>query len=149
MLEQKIHQDYLLALKAKDREVVDFLSFVRAEIKDLAIQLKKDKLEDNEVLGVLKKIKKRLVEVRQSLGENIREDFLKKTDKELSILNQYLPVDLSEKEILDIIEDIVSKIPSPSLKEMGRVMREVLNRIGPQAEARLVSELVKKRLSVN
>ena len=60
MLEDNIYQDYTQALRAKDRQKIDFLSLIRADIKNQAINLKKDKLEDDEVLAVLKKSKKNI-----------------------------------------------------------------------------------------
>jgi uncharacterized protein YqeY len=146
-LEEKIYKDYIEAFKARDREKADFLSFVRAELQNLAISAKKDKLEDNEVLGVLQKIKKRLEEAKESVIKAAKADFIEKTEKEIAILFQYLPKALSEAELASIVNEVVLSLGATSMKDMGKVMKEVLARVGAQADSKAVSDLVKKKLS--
>jgi uncharacterized protein YqeY len=147
MLEDKIYKDYVEALKNRNRDKSDFLSFVRSELKNSAINLRKDKLEDNETLDILKRIKKRLEEAKESVGSSGRTDFLEKTEKEIGILNEYLPKPLEENEILAIIERVISDVGASSLKDMGKVMKEVMAQVGAKADSKAVSDLVKRKLS--
>ncbi len=147
MLEEKIYKDYLEAFKGKNKQRAVFLNFIRAELKNLAINLRKDKLDDQEVLTVLKKQKKRLEETRQSIVSSGRSELLKDTEKELAILEAYLPEPLTESELLESIDRAISQTGATSIKDMGKVMKEVLAEAGVRADAKKVSELVKDKLS--
>lgn len=149
MLTEKIYKDYIEAFKARNRDKADFLSFVRAELQNLTISAKKDKLEDSETLGVLQKLKKRLEEAKESVIKSGKNDFIEKTEKEIAILAEYLPKALSEVELTSIINEVTLSVGATSLKDMGKVMKEVLARVGAQADSKTVSDLVKKRLSSN
>lgn len=147
MIEDKIYKDYVEALKSKDKHKAGFLSFIRAELKNVAIDLKKEKLDDDEALAVLKKQKKRLEDSKESIAKSERQDLLQNLDKELEILDQYLPKPLEESELIAIIDEVISSIGASSMKDMGRVMKEVIARVGVRADSRKVSELVKQKLS--
>ena len=147
MLEDKIYQDYTQALRAKDRQKIDFLSLIRADIKNQAINLKKDKLEDAEVLAVLKKTQKKLQDAEESITKSGRTDLIEGLEKELAILGQYLPEPLEEAKILEIVNTVINEISASSMKDMGKVMKEVLARVGVRADSKKVSSLVKEKLS--
>lgn len=147
MLEDKIYQDYIRALKAKDRQKIDFLSLVRADIKNQAINLRKDKLEDDEVLAVLKKAQKKLQDAKESIAKSERTDLLENLEKEFAILGEYLPKPLEEAQILEIVNAVISELSASSIKDMGKVMKEVLARVGVRADSKKVSNLVKGKLS--
>jgi uncharacterized protein YqeY len=146
-LEEKIYKDYIEAFKARNKDKADFLSFVRAELKNLAISSKKDKLEDNETLSVLQKLKKRLEEAKEAAAKGAKVDFIEKTEKEIAVLGDYLPKALSEAELTSIINEVVTSLGATSIKDMGRVMKEVLSKVGAQADSKTVSDLVKNKLS--
>jgi uncharacterized protein YqeY len=120
---------------------------VRAELKNLAISAKKDKLEDNETLSVLQKLKKRLEEAKEAAAKGAKVDFIEKTEKEIAVLGDYLPKALSEAELTSIINEVVTSLGATSIKDMGRVMKEVLSKVGAQADSKTVSDLVKNKLS--
>lgn len=147
MLEDKIYQDYTQALKNKDRPKTDFLSLIRSDIKNQAIDLKKDKLDDNEVLAVLKKAQKKLQDAKESITKSGRKDLLAELENELAILADYLPEPMEESEILAIIDGVIRELSAESMKDMGRVMKEVLAKVGVQANSKRVSILVKEKLS--
>lgn len=147
MLEEKIYNDYLLALKERDRHKIEFLSFIRSELKNLSIQLRKDKLSDEDVLSVLNKQRKRLEETKESVISTDRHDLIEKVDKEISLLNEYLPLPLTEAELIKIIEEKIQETNALSLKDMGKIMKTVLAEVGLRADPKRVSELVKNKLS--
>ncbi len=147
MLENKIYQDYIQALKAKNRQKIDFLSLIRSDIKNQAISLKKDKLEDMEVLAVLKKSQKKLQDAKESIAKSGRADLLQDIEKELIIVSEYLPKPLEESELIEIINMVISEYTASSMKDMGRIMKEVLVRTGVRADSKTVSSLVKTKLS--
>jgi len=147
VLEDKIYQDYTQALRAKDRQKIDFLSFIRADIKNQAIDLRKGKLEDGEVLAVLKKAQKKLQDTKESIAKSGRTDLLEGMEKELAILTEYLPKPLEEAKLLEIVNAVISELSASSMKDMGKVMKETLARVGVRADSKKISNLVKEKLS--
>jgi len=147
MLEEKILNDYKEAMKNKDALKSSVISFLRADMMNLAIAKKKPKLDDAEVISVIKKqIKQRQDSIDQFTKGN-RMEMADKETKELAILKVYLPPELSAEEIKKIIEEAVAAVGALDMKETGKVMKEVGARVAGQADGRLVSDLVRERLS--
>lgn len=147
LLEDKIYKDYVDALKGKNRPKSDFLSFIRAELKNSAIELKKDKLDDSEVLNALKKQKKRLEESYEMMQKSQRTDILQGLKMELAILDEYLPRQLSDGELASLVEQTIKDMGASSIKDMGRVMKEILAKADASADSKKVSEIVKTKLT--
>ncbi len=147
MLEEKIYSDYVKALKNKDKEVSTFLSFIRSSLKNIAIDLKKEKLSDEEVLPALKKEQKRLNDTLESIVSSGRQDLIEAAKSELNILNQYLPEQLSIEKLTIIIDETIKETQAASIKDMGKVMKGVTAKTGVRADAKKVSTLVKSKLS--
>lgn len=148
MLEEKIYKDYLSALKERNKHRINFLSFIRSELKNQAFNLKKDKLEDAEALAVLSKQKKRLDESRESMASSNRADLLGDIDKEIILINEYLPRPLDNNEVIMIVEKIIKEASASSMKDMGRVMKEAMAEIGVRADSKTVSDLVRNKLTL-
>ena len=147
MLEEKIMNDYKEAMKAKDSLRSSALSFLRAQMMNAAIDKKKKILDDVEAIAVIKKqIKQRQDSIEQFTKGN-RMDLVEKETKELAILKSYLPPELGEEEVKKVIEEAVAQLGAAGLKDMGKVMKEVQAKLAGQADGKLVSELVKQRLS--
>ena len=149
MLEEKIYQAYIQALKAKNRPNSEFLSLIRSELKNQAINLKKEKLPDNEVLAILKKQQKKLTEAKEMMASSGRDDLLKDLERELAILNKYLPEPLSDQELAKIVTETIAELGASTIKNMGKVMKEVLAKVGAAADSKKVSNLVREKLSSN
>lgn len=147
MLEDKILNDYKEAMIAKDALKISVISFLRAEMINLATARKKSKLDDSEVLSVVKKqIKQRQDSIEQfTKGERL--EMAEKEKKEMEILKGYLPPELSADEIKKIIDEVIALTGALDMKDMGRVMKEVNAKTTGQADGRLVSDLVRERLS--
>ncbi len=147
ILEDKILNDYKEAMKSRDAVKISTLSFLRAAMKNLGIEKKKDKLEDGDVISVVKKqIKQRQDSIEQFKKGN-RPDLAAKEEKELEILKAYLPKELSADEVKTIIEEIIAATGASGVKDMSKVMKEVMARTAGCADGKLVSDLVKERLT--
>ena len=146
MLEEKILNDYKEAMKARDTLKSSVLSFLRADMINLAIAKKKKALDDSEVISVIKKqIKQRQDSIEQFKNGN-RLDMADKEAKEMEILKTYLPPELSVDELKKIIEEVISTTGAKEMKDMGRVMKEATAQIVGRADGKLVSDLVKEIL---
>jgi uncharacterized protein YqeY len=147
MLEDKILNDYKEAMKKKDAVRISTLSFLRAAMKNLGIEKKKDKLEDGDAIAVVKKqIKQRQDSIEQFKNGN-RPDLAVKEEKELEILKAYLPKELSADEVRRIIQAALAATGASGIKDMGRVMKEVMAKTAGCADGKLVSDLVKEMLT--
>ena len=147
MLEEKIFNDYKEAMKARDTLKSSALSFLRADMLNQATAKKKDKLEDTEVVVVIKKqIKQRQDSIEQFTNGG-RLEAAEKEKKELVILKAYLPAELSVDKIKALIEEVVASTGASGMKDMGRLMKELTVKIAGKADGKLVSDLVRQRLS--
>ncbi|MDD5432602.1 MAG: GatB/YqeY domain-containing protein [Candidatus Omnitrophica bacterium] len=147
MLEEKILNDYKEAMKSRDTIKSSVLNFLRADLKYAALNKKKDTLEDADVVTVLKKhIKQHQDSIEQFKNGN-RLDLADKEAKELEVLKTYLPPELSADEIKKVIEEVVAAVAPSGMKDMGKVMKEVNAKVAGKADGKLVSDLVRERLS--
>ncbi len=146
MLEEKIMMDFKEAMKAKDQLRTQTISFLRSELKYHAINNKKEKLEDSDVISVLKKMVKQRQESISQFEKGQRFDLVEKEKKELALLQGYLPQSLTEQEVGHIVDGVVASIQNASIKDMGRIIKEVVVISEGRADGKMVSELVRKRL---
>ncbi len=147
MLEDKILNDYKEAMKSRDTLKSSTLSFLRADMLNQATAKKKDKLDDPEIVAVIKKqIKQRQDSIEQFTKGN-RLEMAEKEKKELEMLKAYLPPELSVEQIKVLIEEAIVATGAGGMKDMGRLMKELTVKISGGADGKLVSDLVRQRLS--
>jgi hypothetical protein len=146
MLEEKILSDYKEAMKARDAVKSSVLSFLRADMLNVAVAKKKDKLDDPEVVSVIKKQIKQRQDSIEQFTKGDRLEMAEKEKKELEVLKLYLPPEISADEIKKIIEEAIVSVSACGMKDMGKVMKEVNAKVSGQADGKLVSDLVKERL---
>ncbi|MDP2043798.1 MAG: GatB/YqeY domain-containing protein [Candidatus Omnitrophota bacterium] len=146
MLEEKILNDYKEAMKARDSLTSSVLSFLRADMLNQATAKKKNKLDDAEVVTVIKKQIKQRQDSIEQFTKGGRLEMADKEKKESEILKVYLPAELSEAQIKQLIEEAVVSTGASSIKDMGRLMKELTVKIAGQADGKLVSDLVRQRL---
>jgi hypothetical protein len=147
MLEEKIMNDYKEAMKQRDSIKSSALNFLRAEIMNVAIAKKKAKLDDPEIVVVIKKQIKQRQDSIEQFTKGGRMELAEKERKEFDILKAYLPPELGVEEIVRIIDECVTATGAQGIKDMGKVMKEVNARVAGQADGKLVSDLVRERLS--
>ena len=146
-LEEKINQDYVQAMKARDSFSSSVISFLRAQIKNVKVDKRLEQVPDEEVIAVIKKqVKQRQDSIAQFTAGN-RADLAQKEEKELNVLKNYLPAQMPEEQLKTIIEEVVSSSGATSIKDMGRIMKDVLVRVAGQADNQMVGAFVKERLS--
>ncbi len=147
MLEEKILNGYKEALKSKDSLRSSVLSFLRAQILNLAVEKKKNSLDDADVVSVIRKqIKQRQDSIEQFTKGN-RSDLADKEALEMEILKALLPQELTHEEVKKIVDESITSVGAAGIKDMGRVMKEVVAKVAGQADGKLVSDLVKDTLT--
>ncbi len=146
-LEDKISQDYVQAMKGRDALRSSTLNFLRAQIKNAKIDQRVEKIADADVIVVIKKqVKQRQDSITQFRAGG-REDLAVKEEQELRILQSYLPVALPLEALKAVVDEAIKSAGAASIKDMGKVMKEVLAKVAGQADSQAVSALVKERLS--
>ncbi len=145
-LKERIMADMKEAMKAKDTVRLSTLRLLLSEIKNKEID-KRGELTDDEILAVIQKAVKQRRESIQQYKDGGREDLAEKEQKELEVLEAYLPQPLSEEELISLIDEVIKEVGATSMRDMGKVMREIMPKVRGRADGKLVNELVKKRLS--
>ncbi len=146
-LEEKITQDYIQAMKAKNSARSSCLSFLRAQLKNIIIDKRVEKCSDEDAMAVIKKqIKQRQDSIAQFTSGN-RPDLAAKEEAEMVILKSYLPPEMSAQALGAVIDGVIKSTGASSIKDMGRVMKEVLAKLAGQADNQTVGAMVKERLS--
>ncbi len=146
MLEKQISADYIQAMKAKDKDRVAVLSFLRAQIKNVLIDKRVEALDDAEVIAVIKKQVKQRQDSISQYRSGGREDLAAKEQMELDILKTYLPQEMSADEVEALIAQAVAQVGAAGMKDMGAVMKAMGPLTAGKADNKLVSELVRKKL---
>jgi uncharacterized protein YqeY len=145
-LEERIASDYKESMKARDAARTQAISFLRSELKYAAIDKKKDRLEDADVIAVLRKLIKQRQDGLAQFEKGGREDLVAKEKAELALLKGYLPQEMSAEELGRIVAEVAASMGPVTIKDMGRVMKEVMVRTQGRADGKMVSDLVKKQL---
>ena len=146
MLEETIGKDYITAMKARDSVRSSTLNFLRAQLKNVRIDKRADALEDGDVIVVIKKqVKSRQDSIDQYL-QGGRKDLADKEAAEMAILKTYLPEEVSVDALREIVEAVIRETGASSMKDMGQVMKAVIERTAGRADNKAVSALVKDKL---
>ncbi len=144
-LQEKIQEDLVIAMKAKDELRVSTLRFLVADGKNLKIE-KQRELTDEDFQTLVERQVKRHRESIEGFEKGNRAEMVEKEKAELSILQSYLPEQLGTAEIERAVNDAISQTGATSLNEMGKVMSQLQNLRG-KADFTMVSQMVKDKLS--
>ncbi len=144
-LKEQIMQDMKEAMKSKDSLKVSTLRLLISEIKNKEIE-KRGELSDDEILAVIQKAVKQRKESIEKYKEAGRTDLAEKEEKELKILESYLPQPLSKEELEAIIEEAIKETGATTPKDMGKVMKVVMPKVRGRADGKLVNQMVREKL---
>ena len=146
MLEEKILNDYKEAMKSRDSLKISVLSCLRAEFMNTAIAKKKDKLDDNDIIAVIKKQMKQRDDSVEAFIKGNRPELAEKEKKELDILKIYLPAQMPADQVKKAVEEAIAAVGAIDIKDMGKVMKLLLPRIAGRAPGDQVSAAVRQAL---
>jgi len=145
-LKEQLDQDLKAAMREKAELKLSTIRMLKSAIKYREIELMKP-LDDAGIQGVIaSEIKRRRDSVEQYRAAN-RADLADKEDAEIHLLQAYLPQQLGEAELRAKVEEAVRKVGAQGPKDMGAVMKALLPEVQGRAEGKVVSDLVKARLS--
>ena len=129
------------AMKARDMSAVNTIRGVIAKVKDLTVNAGKEMSDDAFLQVIAKGVKQREESIAQFESAG-RAELAENEKKEMAFLKKYLPEQLSEEKVTEIVKAVVAELGAASKKDMGRVMKEVMVRVKGQADGKVVSRLV-------
>lgn len=150
MLYDTIMADMKEAMKAHDKETLSTLRFLKSAIDLFKINNKMDRTEspnDDTVIEVVSKQVKTHKESIEEFKKAGRDDLVENLLKEVQILSKYLPEQLSEDEVRSKIDEVISSVKASSIKDMGKVMKELTPLFKGKADMKLVNTIVKEKLN--
>ena len=144
-LENKIEERLNQSLKNKEKNVFPTLRLIISAIKDfkIASKVREGSLKDQEIISILKKMNKQRNDSCIAYKKAGREDLLKKEQDEISIINNFLPKQMSEEETKNLCKKVISDLGATSMKDMGKVIGELKKNHGDVLDFSKVSNLVK------
>lgn len=145
-LAEQIEKDVIMAMKAKDPVKVSTLRMLKSALGNYLIQSKKDKADDQEVLGIITKQAKQRRESVESFEKAGRKDLADKERTELAILETYLPKQLTDDELRAAVQAAITASGAQSSADMGKLMKNLMPAVQGKADGKRVQEVVKSLL---
>jgi uncharacterized protein YqeY len=145
-LVERVEQELRDARLARDEDRRDALSLILHSLRDAQKELRRP-LSDEEELQVFQRERKRRLEAAEAFRKGGREEQAEGEEYELEVLEEFMPEPLSEEELEEIIDDVISEVGATSIRDMGRVMAGVMHQVSGRADGSTVSQLVKEKLA--
>jgi len=145
-LKDQLTSDMKEAMKAKQTERLSTIRQLRSAIKNKEIEIGKE-LNDDAVISVIGTLVKQRREAAQMYRDNDRPELAKKEETELAVLQDYLPAQLGKDELREIVKAVIAESGAASMKDMGKVMPQVMAKTKGAADGKLVNQLVREQLS--
>ena len=145
-LVDRIEGDLREAMLARENDRRDALRLILSSLRSAEKDLQRP-LSDDEELQVLQRERKRRQEAAEAFRDAGREAQAQKEEGELAILEEFMPEPLSEDEIERIVDDAIAENGATSMRDMGRVMADVMPQIAGRADGSAVSQIVREKLA--
>jgi uncharacterized protein YqeY len=146
-LRERVLADMKEAMKAKEQLKLDTIRFLQSAIKNKEIELRPNPISNDEVLGVVKKLVKQRKESIEQFQNAGRTDLADKEAAELKFLELYLPAQMDRPQIEALVVGVIAELKATGIKDMGPVMKAVQAKAAGSADGKLLSEVVKAKLS--
>jgi uncharacterized protein YqeY len=134
------------AMVAREQERRDALRLILSSLRSAEKELQRP-LHDDEELQVLQRERKRRLEAAEAFRNAGREEQALSEERELAVLEEFMPSPLSEEELEEIIDDAIAEVGATSMRDLGRVMADVMPQVSGRADGSEVSQLVREKLA--
>ena len=144
-LKEQLMADLKKAMKEKDTVAKNVVTMVRASI----LQYEKDKKAELDDDGIIEIIAKQVKQRKDSLADFTkadRQDLIETTNREIELLMDYLPQQLTKEELTVIVQNVIQELGVTEIKQMGKVMAQVMPKVKGRADGKMISEIVKEYL---
>jgi uncharacterized protein YqeY len=142
----RIEEELKTAMRARDKERTDALRLTLASLRSAEKEVQRPLKEDEE-LHVLQRERKRRAEGAEAFRGGGREEQAAKEERELEIIQEFMPEPVDEDELERIIDDAIAETGATSLRDLGRVMADVMPQVAGRADGSVVSQLVREKLA--
>jgi uncharacterized protein YqeY len=142
----RIEEELKAARLARDDERRDALSLILSSLRSAEKELQRSLSEDEE-LQVLQRERKKRVEAADAFEQAGREEQADAEEYELDVLEEFMPEPLSEDELEEIVDNVIAEVGATSLRDLGRVMADVMPQVSGRADGSTVSQLVREKLA--
>mgnify|MGYP003458885027 CR=1 FL=1 len=142
---EKLKQDMIAAMKAKDKDRLTTIRMIKGDLDKEHID-KKREINDDLLIEVVNRGIKQRKASNLEFEKGGRDDLIQKTQAELEILQSYLPAQLSEEEIVSIIDEAFQIVNPEGPRDMGKIMKEIQPKLKGRADMKEVSEIIKAKL---
>ena len=143
---ERLNDDMIKAAKARDSERLGVIRFVRSKTKNRQIELGRD-LKNEDVIEVLVRIAKQHRESIEQFESGGRDDLVEHERGQLAVIEEYLPAQLGEQELLEILAEVIEETGADGPGDMGKVMKAMMPRIKGRADGKKVKSLVQSGLA--
>ena len=143
---QQLEDELKEAMVARDAARRDTLRLILSSLRSAEKELQRP-LHDDEELQVLQRERKRRIEAAEAFRAAEREEQAATEDRELAVLEEFMPDPLSEEELEEIIDDAIAEVGATSMRDLGRVMADVMPQVSGRADGSVVSQLVREKLA--
>jgi uncharacterized protein YqeY len=134
------------AMRERDDARRDTLRLILASLRGAEKELQRPLHEDEE-LQVLQRERKKRVEAAEAFRAGGREEQADKEESELEVLEEFMPEPLSEEELEEIVDDVIAEVGATNVRDIGRVMADVMPQVAGRADGSAVSQLVREKLA--
>ena len=146
-IEEKINESIKDSMKEKNNLRLDSLRAIKSAILiEKTKSGSKDQVEESVILKILQKMVKQRNDSAKIYSEQNRKELADVEMSQANIISEFLPTQLSESELSEIIDKVIEEVGAESMKDMGKVISKVNERVSGQAEGRVIAEIVKKKL---
>ena len=142
----RLEQEVREAMLARDTARRDALRLILSSLKSAEKDLQRP-LSDEEELQVLQRERKKRQEAAQAFRDGGREEQAGREEQELAVLEEFMPEPLSEEELEEIVDDAIAEVGATSMRDIGRVMADVMPQVAGRADGSAVSQLVREKLA--
>jgi uncharacterized protein YqeY len=142
----RLEDELKQAMVARDVARRDALRLILSSLRSAEKELQRP-LHDDEELQVLQRERKRRLEAAEAFRGAGREEQAQSEEQELAVLEEFMPAPLSEEELEEIIDDAIAEVGATSIRDLGRVMADVMPQVSGRADGSVVSQLVREKLA--
>jgi len=143
---ETLDKEMVQAAKAQDKDRLSALRLIKNTLHNREIDLRRE-LEEVEVLQALASMAKQRNDSIEQFRNGGRQDLVDKETRELKVIQEFMPAQLSEEDVSREIEAAIAEVGATSIRDMGKVMKVLMPRITGKADGKMVSDLVKAKLS--
>jgi uncharacterized protein len=142
----RLEDELKQAMVARDEPRRDALRLILSSLRSAEKELQRP-LHDDEELQVLQRERKRRLEAAEAFRGGGREEQALGEEQELAVLEEFMPAPLSEDELEEIIDDAIAEVGATNIRDLGRVMADVMPQVSGRADGSVVSQLVREKLA--